>query len=138
MTFYVKKRKSKTSKRKKTKRKLRQNKKTRKFKKQYGGRLNEQQIIQIKKQLKALNFSEEDIKDYIYYFNEISQPLSKPLRSNPNKTLLDTFFENLKANYQHNPRLTQEEKQDIFIGLLSRIHNKYSQEEPDTDDEDNY
>ena len=59
MAYYLKqrKRKSKTSKRKNKKTK-RHNKRTRRVRKQYGGKLNDQQMGYIEEQIKDLGFTD--------------------------------------------------------------------------------
>jgi len=98
--------------------------------------LNEQQIRYIKEQLKDLDYSEEDINTFIGYFNEISQHLSK--QSFPrDKTVLDSFFENVNANYQRISNPTLEQKREIFRGLFSAMYYRFHDNEPNTDVEDN-
>ena len=86
--------KSKVRKTKKTKR---QNKRTRRFKKQYGGKLNPEQISFVQDQIKDLGFNEEEKKQINNYFNQISQPLSKILIAT-GTSLLEEFFLNVNQN----------------------------------------
>jgi len=96
--------------------------------------LNEQQITYIKQHLRDIGYSEENINTFIGYFNEISQQLSK--QSYPrNKTVLDSFFDNVNANYRG--IADSQRKRDIFRGAFSALYYRYHDNEPDTDVEDN-
>ena len=137
---YPKQRKQSSKLFKKNKTKVRktkgQNKRTRRFRKQYGGKLNEEQIEYIQKQIKDLGFSDEEIMELLLRLNEISQPLSKQSYPRiPNariKTVLDSFFANIDVNYQHHPDL----KQEVFREGAFRIYNRNKNLEPGTDTED--
>jgi hypothetical protein len=139
MPYHSKQRKqSKLSKKNKTKIrknkiKVRRNKRTRRFRKQYGGKLNDQQIQYIQEQIKDLGFSEEQRGQVIGYFNKISQHVSKQIQGNT--TVLDAFFDNVNANYRR-ANLTQEQKRSVFLGLLSQMYYRFSEKDPPTDDED--
>lgn len=127
---------SKLSKKNKTKAtKTKKTKRTRIFKKQYGGKLNGQQIEYIKHQIEDLGFSNAQKEELIGNFNEISQRLSKP--SSNGKTLLESFFDNLNRNYgQRNQNPAQ--KREIFLGMLSNMYYNLVEKDPDTDSEDTY
>jgi hypothetical protein len=139
MAYYLKqrKRKSKTSKRKnkKTKRhNKRHNKRTRRVRKQYGGKLNDQQMAYIEEQIKDLGFSDEQKTQVIKYFNEISQHASKQTYPGTNETVLETFFDNVNSTYRRNQ--TPEQKRDVFLGLLSGMYYNVIDKDPETDVED--
>ena len=126
--------KNKIKVRKNNKTKVRKNKRTRRFRKQYGGKLNDQQIKYIQEQIKDLGFSDEERSQLNMFFNKISQHLSKQILEN--QTVLDAFFDNVNENYRRRPNLTPEQKRNVFLGLLSNMYRRFSEKEPDTDDED--
>jgi len=132
MAYSLKKRKqlSKSSKKNKTKR-------TRRFRKQYGGDLSKPQKKYIEKEIKDLHFTEAQKKKIFWFFNEISSHLSKTLKlGNKSSTVLKEFFKNVNSNYERYSNLTVEDKQDILLGGLFRLYDKYKDEDPVTDKED--
>jgi hypothetical protein len=141
--------KRKVSKRKVSKRKVskkkniykkRINNKTRRFRKQYGGKLNEEQILLIKHQIQELGFTDAQKEELIDYLNKISQPLSQQShpKINPRtgyiNTLLDDFFKIIEQNYTSDS--TPEEKKEIFLDRFRDIYHRYSDAESKTDHED--
>ena len=96
--------------------------------------MNKQQIKFIEDHLKDLGFSDEKIMELISNFNEIAQPLSKQSTRNPStktQTVLDSFFENIRANYRRNPT----QKRDVFSYGSERICD-LNENKCDTDSED--
>ena len=137
----IKRKVSKKTKRKvSTKQKKRINKKTRRFRKQYGGKLNDEQITFIKSQIQDLGFTDAQKEELLGYFNQISQHLSKqslqginPRTGNVN-TLLDEFFKNVEQNYRSDS--TPEEKKEVFLQGFRYVYFAKKDADPDTDNED--
>lgn len=112
------------------KRKNNKMKRTRRFRKQYGGRLNEQQIEYIQEQIKDIGFTDAEKIEIMGYFHEISQHVSK--QSVPShKTVLETFFDNVNSNVRTSPG----QKRRIFLGLLNFMY-RVGVGKSDTDHED--
>uniref|UniRef100_A0A6C0E7B6 Uncharacterized protein n=1 Tax=viral metagenome TaxID=1070528 RepID=A0A6C0E7B6_9ZZZZ len=132
MAYSLKKRKqlSKSSKKNKTKlRKAKKTNRTRRFRKQYGGNLDQSQKEYIEDQIKDLEFTEAQKRTIFRYFDIISSHVSKESSTNytnDGSTVLHDFFVNVKSNYGRN--ITVEAKREIFLVGLFEMYNSKREE----------